>query len=167
MKQNSCGNSRTQADRLPRRLAVTMLLASLVPCASFAQGYPSKPVRYIVRAPPGGTDDLIARLMQPALSKVLGQSVVVDYRPRPCENANGMSERQRIAGRQAPMSMLENCCGQIECAPPSCLGPHGFHQTPGSENLDHPFEVIGQHVQTHFRADLFQGRGKEMRTARP
>lgn len=60
---------------------MTILLAGLVPCAVFAQNYPVKPVRYIVRAPPGGTDDLIARLMQPALSKVLGQSVVIDYRP--------------------------------------------------------------------------------------
>ena len=61
--------------------ALAMALACLVPCTAFAQGYPSKPIRYIVRAPPGGTDDLIARLMQPALSKALGQSVLVDYRP--------------------------------------------------------------------------------------
>ncbi len=78
---NPRGNSRTRAARPPKRLAVLMLFASLVPCASFAQGYPSKLVRYIVRAPPGGTDDLIARLMQPALSKALGQPVVIDYRP--------------------------------------------------------------------------------------
>lgn len=62
-----------------RRIA--MLLAIVTPCAAFAQGYPSKPVRYVVRAPPGGTDDLIARLMQPALSKTLGQSVVIEYKP--------------------------------------------------------------------------------------
>jgi tripartite-type tricarboxylate transporter receptor subunit TctC len=52
-----------------------------VPCVGFAQGYPAKPIRFIVRAPPGGTDDLIARLMQPAVSKALGQSVLIDYRP--------------------------------------------------------------------------------------
>ncbi len=66
----------------PRHMQVlALLLACLVPCASMAQGYPSKPIRYIVRAPPGGTDDLIARLMQPALSKTFGQSVLIDYRP--------------------------------------------------------------------------------------
>lgn len=70
-----------RATRPPRLARLALLLASLVPCASFAQGYPNKPVRYIVRAPPGGTDDLIARLMQPALSKTLGQSVVIEYRP--------------------------------------------------------------------------------------
>lgn len=80
-KKISRGSSRTQADRPLNLLAVLILFVSLGPCASFAQGYPSKLVRYIVRAPPGGTDDLIARVMQPALSKALGQSVVIDYRP--------------------------------------------------------------------------------------
>jgi len=70
-----------QLARPPKLCALAMLLASLVPCTSFAQGYPTKPVRYIVRAPPGGTDDLIARLMQPALTKAFGQSVLIDYRP--------------------------------------------------------------------------------------
>ena len=58
---------RVPAAKPSRWLQLAMLLASLIPCASFAQGYPTKPVRYIVRAPPGGTDDLIARLMQPAI----------------------------------------------------------------------------------------------------
>lgn len=74
------GNAGTPPAKPLRLLRLAMLLASLLPVASYAQGYPSKPVRYIVRAPPGGTDDLIARLMQPALTKVLGQSVVIDYR---------------------------------------------------------------------------------------
>jgi tripartite-type tricarboxylate transporter receptor subunit TctC len=38
-------------------------------------------MRLIVRAPPGGTDDLIARLIGPALTKATGQSVLIDYRP--------------------------------------------------------------------------------------
>ena len=61
--------------------AAALAAACLLPNASWSQPYPSKPIRFIVRAPPGGTDDLIARLMQPALSKALGQSVLVDYRP--------------------------------------------------------------------------------------
>jgi len=78
---NGRRNAQGVAAKPLRLLTLALLLASLVPSASFAQGYPTKPVRYIVRAPPGGTDDLIARLMQPALTKTLGQSVVVDYRP--------------------------------------------------------------------------------------
>lgn len=83
--ENARKSTRSSSDRnraYPDWLTkIAMLLAVVTPCASFAQGYPSKPVRYIVRAPPGGTDDLIARLMQPALSKTLGQSVVIEYRP--------------------------------------------------------------------------------------
>lgn len=51
------------------------------PLTTFAQIFPSKPLRLIVRAPPGGTDDLIARLISPAIGKVLGQQMIVDYRP--------------------------------------------------------------------------------------
>ncbi len=50
------------------------------PLVSVAQGFPVKPLRLIVRAPPGGTDDLIARLIAPAIGKSIGQQVIVDYR---------------------------------------------------------------------------------------
>src|SRR5512136_1036032 len=61
-------------------LAALGACALAVPLATFAQGFPSKPLRLIVRAPPGGTDDLIARLIAPAISKAVGQQVIVDYR---------------------------------------------------------------------------------------
>jgi tripartite-type tricarboxylate transporter receptor subunit TctC len=65
-----------------RRTLVIALgaIALAVPLATCAQGFPMKPLRLIVRAPPGGTDDLIARLIAPAISKAVGQQVIVDYR---------------------------------------------------------------------------------------
>jgi tripartite-type tricarboxylate transporter receptor subunit TctC len=67
---------------MPRRpTAAVLLLGALLAPAALAQGFPAKPVRLIVRAPPGGTDDLIARLAAPAIGKALGQQMVVDYRP--------------------------------------------------------------------------------------
>jgi tripartite-type tricarboxylate transporter receptor subunit TctC len=46
-----------------------------------AQAYPSRPVSLIVFVPAGGTPDIIARLVGQAMSRQLGQPVVIDNRP--------------------------------------------------------------------------------------
>jgi tripartite-type tricarboxylate transporter receptor subunit TctC len=47
---------------------------------SWAQTYPSKPIRFIVPFPAGGSTDAVARAMQPALERILGQPVIVENR---------------------------------------------------------------------------------------
>jgi tripartite-type tricarboxylate transporter receptor subunit TctC len=42
--------------------------------------YPNKPIRFIVGFPPGGTNDIVARVIAPKLGESLGQSVVVENR---------------------------------------------------------------------------------------
>jgi len=57
-------------------------LAMLVlPLASFAQAYPSKPIRWILGYPPGGGTEFIARTVANTLSAQLGQPIVIENRP--------------------------------------------------------------------------------------
>ncbi len=54
-------------------LALTVLSA-----AALAQGYPNKPVRFIVAYPPGGTSDLVGRVLAQEMTKRFGQNFVVE-----------------------------------------------------------------------------------------
>ncbi|MEJ8836344.1 Bug family tripartite tricarboxylate transporter substrate binding protein [Ramlibacter sp. AN1133] len=64
---------------IPRILTGLVLLGSLFALPASAQSdYPNKPIKFIVPYPPGGTTDLLARLMSQWLSQRLNQQVVVE-----------------------------------------------------------------------------------------
>src|SRR5438445_5457687 len=58
--------------------AIGLLLALTAVAA--AQDYPAKPLRLIIPFPPGGSNDVVGRVIAAQLSERLGQSVVVDNR---------------------------------------------------------------------------------------
>ena len=71
--------------KLPRRkflqLAGSTAALSAVPSRVRAQAYPSRPVRWIVGFPPGGPNDITARIMAQFLSERLHQQFAVENRP--------------------------------------------------------------------------------------
>ncbi len=61
--------------------AVFIILSMLSFTTANAQVYPNKPIKLVVPFPPGGLIDNAARLISPALSKDLGQPIVIENKP--------------------------------------------------------------------------------------
>jgi tripartite-type tricarboxylate transporter receptor subunit TctC len=62
-------------------LAGAALVAGWAPGLSQAQAFPAKPVRLVVTYPPGGSSDLMARIMAGKLSEVWGHQVLIESKP--------------------------------------------------------------------------------------
>ena len=84
---------------MKREFALWAALALvLCPGPSLAQsGYPNRPVRIIVPFAPGGASDFVGRIIQPRLSELLGQPIVIENRG----GAAG-SIGMEVAARSAP-----------------------------------------------------------------
>jgi tripartite-type tricarboxylate transporter receptor subunit TctC len=62
------------------RIFLVFLLVSFSPFAS-PQTYPSKPIRFVMPYPPGGSSEILARPIAQEMTRNLGQSVIIDYKP--------------------------------------------------------------------------------------
>lgn len=78
MESSGCIVRKRHAQRLAR--AVVASLTLLASALTYADAYPSRPVRIIVPFTPGGSTDLYARTLSPKLADALNQQVVVDNR---------------------------------------------------------------------------------------
>jgi tripartite-type tricarboxylate transporter receptor subunit TctC len=76
-----------------RRFLMSAITAPLLLRSTWAQTFPSRPIRIIIGFPPGGGIDILARLIAPKMGERLGQPVIVDNRP----GANGQIATQVVA----------------------------------------------------------------------
>jgi len=67
--------------RIARLAALAMLACAFAQGLGWAQAFPARQVHVIVPFPPGGGADALARLMQPSLTKLWGQPVVIENKP--------------------------------------------------------------------------------------
>jgi len=94
------------------------LLALIALCAAaagaLAQGYPAKPIRIVVGFPPGGGNDIIARLVGAKMQEAWGQPVVIDNKP----GANSIIAAEFVA-KSAPdgYTLLVNATGGMSVNP--------------------------------------------------
>ena len=82
--------------------------------AAWAQTYPAKPIRIVVGFPPGGGNDIIARLVGAKMQEAWGQPVVIDNKP----GANSIIAAEFVA-KSAPdgYTLLVNATGGMSVNP--------------------------------------------------
>jgi tripartite-type tricarboxylate transporter receptor subunit TctC len=71
---------------MQRRQAISALALLAGAAPAYAQSYPSRPVKIIVPAPPGGTADIFARALGQRMQAAMGQPFVVEYKPGAATN---------------------------------------------------------------------------------
>src|SRR6267143_86828 len=79
---------------MPRIVLWSLLGVALLLGDAGAQSYPSRPVRVVVPASPGGGSDFTARIVAPALAAELGEPFVVENRV----TSGGIVGTQQVAG---------------------------------------------------------------------
>jgi len=78
------------------RIIAALLLAAAATAAS-AQAWPSKPIRFVVPYPPGGSNDVLTRITAQAMAPGLGQQIIIENRG----GAGGMIGADNVA-KSAP-----------------------------------------------------------------
>ena len=95
-------------------LALWVALIGLVAAPAVADTWPAKTIHFVVGFPPGGSNDILARLFGQKLSERLGQTVIVENKP----GANAIIASEYVA-KAAPdgYTLLIGATGQMTVNP--------------------------------------------------
>ena len=92
-----------------RRIAAIALLGAVFAASAVAQSYPVKPVRIVVPYPPGGGNDLLARMTAQKLGEKWKQTIVIDNRG----GASGMIGAEAVAKSPADGYTILLCASRM------------------------------------------------------
>ena len=67
--------------RISRYLIAVVCAAGAAVAGAQTKEFPTRPVRVVVPVPPGGSLDVMARIVSPKWGELMGQNVIIDYRP--------------------------------------------------------------------------------------
>src|SRR5687767_12467493 len=110
--------SRTKEAMFRRVIPFCALLIPAVAFAAATDNYPVKPIRLIVGFTPGGSDDLVGRMVAGRITERFGQTVIVDNRP-----GAGGNVGVEITARSNPDGYTISSCGSITLASSPSLYP--------------------------------------------
>jgi len=126
-------------------LAAGSLLATVAGSVAAQDAWPTKPIRYIVPFAPGGTTDILARVVGEKLGVALGQTIVVDNRPGQGGSA-GAAELARAApdgytiggGTISSHAINATLYGKLPYDPVTSFAPITLYATQPNVLLVHP-----------------------------
>ena len=122
----------------------------LCPAASWAQTFPSKPVRYVVPFPAGSGNDMVGRLITDRLTRLWGQQVIVDNR----SGASGTIGAAFVAKSAPDGYTLLHCNIAPNAISPSMMSrlPYEHKDFAPITRIGMPPNIIMVHPSTPFRS---------------
>jgi tripartite-type tricarboxylate transporter receptor subunit TctC len=107
--------------------AVAAAVAAFCAPALAQQDYPNRPIKMVVGYPPGGSNDIVARIVAPALGEILGVQILVDNRA----GASGT-----IGAAQVAKSTPDGYTLMLSSASPLVIAPHTLSKSPFDVDRD-------------------------------
>src|SRR5262245_53909739 len=151
---------RTMFPKLSRvAYAIAVFVAHV--CVACAQGYPNKPIRVVIGYTAGGSAEAGARPLARALEPLLGQPLIMEYRPG---NAGGVAMEAMARAPADGYTLYYFDSGPLTVAPH--LGKTGYNNLSSFTHLGHVCgsgSLLVVHPSTPFRtvADVVDASKKE------